>query len=109
MSLGNRIKRLRKEKNLTQKQLADKLQTDAAYISRIEGDKQNPSIPALERMTEVLECDLSDFFGEKVNVPELEGKVEWLTFAAEMEDKNLTPEELRKILEVFDIMKGRGK
>lgn len=107
LSIGKRIKRLRTTQKLTQKQVADQLETDAAYISRIESNKQNPSISSLERMAKVLNCEVSDFFGEKINIPELKGKIDWLTFAEEMEEKSLTPEELRKIVEVFEMMKGK--
>jgi transcriptional regulator with XRE-family HTH domain len=109
MSLGNGIRKIRQEKKISLRKLAEIIQSDPSYISRIETDQQNPSIHTLDRIASALGCEVPDFFGTKEEVPEeLKGKVEWLTFAEEMEDKKLTPEELRKIIEVFEMMKGKG-
>lgn len=106
MDLGRRIKRVRMDRKITQKELADLVDADAGYISRIENNKQTPSVQTLERMAKGLECDISEFFGEKQQIPsELQGKVEWIAFAEEMNKKELTPDEIKKIIEVFNMMK----
>ena len=51
---GLLLKQARKEKNITQNELAAKLGTDAAYISRIENDDIIPSVGAFFRIAEAL-------------------------------------------------------
>ena len=55
MSIGKRIKELRKEQNLTMKQLADALELQVPSISRYEKDEYHPSADAI--------IALSQFFG----------------------------------------------
>lgn len=51
---GVLLKKARKEMHLTQKELASKLGTDTAYISRIENDTINPSVGAFFRIANAL-------------------------------------------------------
>ena len=51
---GILIKRARKEMKMTQGELAEKLGTDAAYISRIENDDIIPSVGAFFRIANAL-------------------------------------------------------
>ena len=51
---GILLKRARKEMKMTQSQLAEKLGTDAAYISRIENDDIMPSVGAFFRIANAL-------------------------------------------------------
>lgn len=50
------------EKGLTQKQLADKLQTRQSVISRVENAKTVPSLSFLKRLAEVLNASLQVYF-----------------------------------------------
>ena len=43
MTLGERIKEIRKDNKLTQKEFADKISVSRPFISRIEADKEKPS------------------------------------------------------------------
>lgn len=43
MTLGKRIKEIRKDNGLTQKEFADKISVSRPFISRIEADKEKPS------------------------------------------------------------------
>lgn len=51
------IKRLRREKNITQEQLAERCETDTAYIGQIETKKRFPSIKFIEKIAASLEVD----------------------------------------------------
>lgn len=44
MTIGERIKKLRKKHNLTQKQFAEKLHVTTSCICDIEKDRRNPSL-----------------------------------------------------------------
>lgn len=51
------MKRLRREKNITQEQLAERCETDTAYIGQIETKKRFPSIKFIEKIAAALEVD----------------------------------------------------
>ncbi|MCL6592240.1 MAG: helix-turn-helix transcriptional regulator [Firmicutes bacterium] len=53
MSLGDKIRVLRKNKNWSQAQLADKLNLHAKHISRYELDNCKPSFEVLRKMGEL--------------------------------------------------------
>lgn len=53
-TFGQRVKKLRTDKGLTQIQLADRLYISESYIALIEGDKRNPSMDIVAK--------LADFF-----------------------------------------------
>ncbi len=59
---GKRIKELRKEKNLTQEQLAEMINIDTRNIVKIENAQTFPRIQTLEKIVEVLDVDISDIF-----------------------------------------------
>lgn len=60
--LGERVKRLRKQKGLTQEQLADKVRVTSNYIYLIEQGQRNPSINTADKLARVLGVKLSDLF-----------------------------------------------
>lgn len=68
MSLGERIKLKRKEKKLTQKQLADLLGgIDNSTISKWESDIYEPDTTSLNRLAEVLGVSVDYLTGRKDN------------------------------------------
>ena len=60
--LGLKIKELRKQKKLTQEQLAEKLNLDIGYISKLEVGRNFPTIGTLEKIAKVLQVELCEFF-----------------------------------------------
>lgn len=61
MSLGNNIKELRKQFNLTQKELADQLHVTAQAVSRWENSEVEPSIETIRSMATIFEISLDEF------------------------------------------------
>ncbi len=55
--LAKKIIEARKEKNITQQQLADLTNINRAMISRLESMDYIPSIPQLEKLGEVLDFE----------------------------------------------------
>lgn len=53
MSLANRLQELRKKANLSQEQLADKLEVTRQAISKWESDQGNPDITNLVKLSEI--------------------------------------------------------
>lgn len=65
MPVGQRIKEIRKQKGLTQKQLADKLDFSYTVISQYERGVRNPKVSTIERIAGALDVDPSVLlFGE---------------------------------------------
>ncbi len=60
--LGSHVAVLRKQKNLTQEQLADKVEVHRTYIGFIEQGKRNPLAWNLFRIAEALEVDPRSLF-----------------------------------------------
>ena len=60
--LGLKIKEYRKNKKLTQEKLAEILELDVGYISKLEVGRNFPTIGTLEKIAKVLEVDLYTLF-----------------------------------------------
>lgn len=60
--LGQRIKEIRKKRNLTQSKLAELVGVDSKYISRIETGSSYPSLDTLENIANVLTTDVKELF-----------------------------------------------
>ena len=64
-SMGKRIMSLRKEKGLTQEQLAEMLNISAQAISKWENDVSCPDISVLPKLSEVLGTTTDELLGVK--------------------------------------------
>ena len=67
MQIGEKIKSLRMEKQLTQEELANRCELSKGFISQIENDLTSPSIATLMDILQILGTNLNEFFSEKVN------------------------------------------
>lgn len=109
MEIGNKIKKLRTLKGLTQEELADRAELSKGFISQLERDLTSPSITTLVDILQCLGTDLNNFFSEKPEEQivfgnddyfekedaELKNKIEWIIPNAqknEMEPIRLTLE-----------------
>lgn len=66
--IGELIARIRNQRGLTQKELADKLATSQSAINRIEAGKQNVTLEMLARISEVLNKELISLGNNSVNL-----------------------------------------
>ena len=66
VQIGEKIKRLRLENNLTQEELADRCELSKGFISQLERDMTSPSIASLMDILESLGTNLQVFFSETV-------------------------------------------
>lgn len=55
--LGNRLRRLRKEKKLTQVDLADRLGISASYLNLLEHNRRSITVPLLLHLSKILKVD----------------------------------------------------
>lgn len=64
MQIGEKIKRLRIEKQLTQEELANRCELSKGFISQLENDLTSPSIATLIDILEILGTNLKEFFSD---------------------------------------------
>jgi len=67
MKIGEKIKRLRIKRSLTQEELANRCELSKGFISQIERDLTSPSIATLVDILESLGTNLKDFFNETMD------------------------------------------
>ncbi len=65
LKVGQRIKQLRKEINLSQEALALKSEVDRTYMTDVENGRRNISIEILKKIITALEVSFTEFFNSK--------------------------------------------
>ena len=93
MIIGEKLKHLRQQLNLTQEEMADRCELSKGFISQVERDLASPSIATLTDMLECLGTTLQEFFTQeepkkvvyskedmfvKEDVETLNGNITWL-------------------------------
>jgi transcriptional regulator with XRE-family HTH domain len=61
MNVGERIKQLRSDRNLTQPQLAEAVGIEQSYLSKLENDKSLPSADIFQALLKALTVDVGTF------------------------------------------------
>lgn len=64
MEIGEKLKEMRIQLNLTQEELADRCELSKGFISQVERDLASPSIATLKDMLECLGSSLKEFFSD---------------------------------------------
>lgn len=64
MSFGNNLKKIRLDNDLTQEELAKKINTSRSNIANYENDKNMPSVDMLEKMSKALNCSVDFLLGK---------------------------------------------
>lgn len=81
MSFGNNLKKIRQKHEMTQEELAKKINTSRSNIANYENDKNMPSIETLNNLSEVLNCSTdyllgkSDIRNNTFNIDESDKKI----------------------------------
>jgi transcriptional regulator with XRE-family HTH domain len=63
--VGQRIRELRKQLEISQEALALKAEVDRTYVTDVENGRRNVSLEILERLVKALEVSFSEFFNGK--------------------------------------------
>ena len=104
--LGDKVRSLRREKNLTQQELGDLSNLSYKYVGEIERAEKNPSIDVLNRIADALKVDLLELI--YVSPPTATSEEEEVRKAqiAKIEKvlKNLDLDQLGKLLKVARII-----
>ena len=69
-TLGERIKALRQERQMTQNELAIRCNFEKASMSRIESGKTNVTILTLKKISEALGVQINELFNGQAHSPE---------------------------------------
>lgn len=107
--IGDRIKKIRTQNKLTLQELGDKINYNYSNLSKIERGERKPTTELLEDLAEFFNVKLSYFFGEEQKLPEelVKKGAEWLTFIEDMENRELTPEEIKGLVDLFEKLNKR--
>lgn len=105
--IGDKIRSIRKSKNLTIVELSEQINVTSGYISQIERDLISPSLAVLKRLSEALDVPLSLLFTEdnegnvitiqkdertKVKFGNINVEIEFITPTSKSNDKNASLE-----------------
>ena len=117
MTLGQKLKYLRVEKDLTIRELANIFQVGRSTLSGYENDKSNPDYEMLSKLADYYGVsvdwllgrtdDRQGYFMNQEKIPkELKqlGEV-YIKVAKDMQDREMDPEDIQKILEFYQNMK----
>ncbi len=94
---GKRLQEIRKMRKFTQLMLADKVEVDAKYISRIESGISSPSFDMITKLASALEVQPELLF----KFPEIETKEELITIINQ-KLKNMDIASLKIISKLID-------
>ncbi len=67
MDIGKKLKSLRRKKQLTLEDVANRCELSKGFLSQVENNNCSPSISTLEDLLDVLGSSLKDFFAEDKN------------------------------------------
>ncbi len=99
IQIGNKIKEIRKKRGLTQAKLAEKINVDPKYISRLETGNSTPSIATIAKLSDILDVEMFSFF-----VVETDKKKNQLIELINSKLPKANIKELNAIFEILDIM-----
>lgn len=74
MSIGTRIKELRLERNMTQKDFAEEIGISRSYLGDLENDRKSPSAETISKLSDKLNVSSAYFFGGEKDNSTLEKK-----------------------------------
>lgn len=100
MTFGDRLRKARKDKGLTQKQLADLIGAKHNSISDWENNKNRPDPDTIEYICSALEIPVSRLFSESVQ----NKKSPELTEVSPRDDKNK-----QELLQIYDGLNADGQ
>lgn len=108
MDVVKNIKRIRKKKGMSQKELICAVGLGTPMYSRIETGKTEPSLTTLEKIAKALNVKLSDFFDNDANLENVN------SFDSDLVDKIkmieiLNEDEKKTVFSIVDAFIGKKK
>lgn len=105
MTIGENIKKIRKEKRLTQKELAQRLNVSQANLAQYENGKRNPKLATLQKIADALEVSVSDLLSSSCT----QESKQPTTLAAHFDGEEYTEEEMEEIKQFAKFVKSKRK
>ena len=96
--IGERIKRTRKSKGITQDNLAEKLDVSIGYVSQIERGVTKISLDLLAAISSILECDIARLITESAT-----NSTEYMESELLSEIRKLDGKKKKYILEIIKL------
>jgi transcriptional regulator with XRE-family HTH domain len=122
MNIGEKIKKLRAEKNIGVRELADDLGVSHAHISKLESGKSGASVEFLEKVAKYFHLHISYFFMEDEEQDQFTKSEKDLLFEKDLSLENIkgnynlhidgepaTDEEIEKMLEYIRFVRHSSK
>ena len=112
---GERIKKLRKEKGLTQEELGRKVNVTKVSISGYENGNRTPDTETLQKLADVLDTNTDYLLGRSNNHNIDDEKEMWEFFNNPelnlffREMKEAPEEQLEELREIWEVIKKRSK
>jgi transcriptional regulator with XRE-family HTH domain len=104
MTLGDKIKDVRKKRGFSQGELAEKVGISAVHMNRLEKGKFQPSIQVISKIAEVLEVSVDYLLNEESEaLPEIKIKNKPLAERVKLMD-TLDEEDQNALIQVIDSM-----
>lgn len=117
--LGIRLKKLRNEKKLTQKQLAEKINVTHVSISGYESGNRSPDTDTLQRLADFFGVSTDYLLGRTYNPTLTPQEIDEAEFQAFINDPELgmwykelpksDEDELRKLRKIWEMIKAEKK
>ncbi|GAE91916.1 regulator [Gracilibacillus boraciitolerans JCM 21714] len=106
--IGTNINRIRKRKNLTLSELAERADVSKSYLSNIERNlNDNPSIQIIEKLAEVLGVEVVTLLSDE-NDPFVTNN-EWMEFIGELKALGITKPDFDEYRIIFEFIKWKNK
>lgn len=103
-TIGLKIKERRQELGITQEQIANSLDVNPSHISNIECGRANPSLTALVRIANVLECSVDYFISGEYTYKIDKNKEKALDDKIMHKVKYCDIDKKKRILKMIDLM-----
>ena len=101
MKLGEKIKEIRKSKNISQEALAGLLKVNRNYLSRIETGKSDPTSTILKNIAEIFNIDLNTLLDVNTDILENKEKINYITNSCKL----LHEKDLDFLVRIISVMK----
>ena len=96
--IGDRVKKIRKEKRMSLSELAEKAGVAKSYLSSLERNLQsNPSIQFLEKISSVLGVSIDVLIHDETDIDSLDP--EWVSILEEAMESGVSKEQFREFIE----------
>ncbi len=98
----NMIKKLREDFNMTQQELADKLNCAKSTIAMYENNSRTPSVKVLEKLSSIFGVTTDYLLGKKTEIDNV-------SFAFSSETEGLTEEQIDEVKNYIEFLKNKKK